>query len=88
MEQVDRVNTRKLGRIDLRHSQGFDLQQDDLRNAPDPSLAMNTANGYKLSPTIFCRSRSQELPRFVAGGTTKTRVIDLDPHRNLLVSSV
>ena len=44
-------NTRWPGRIDLRHSQGFDLQQGDLRIAPEPGLAMNTVNGYKtLAP--------------------------------------
>ncbi|HMP80130.1 MAG TPA: hypothetical protein PKD54_11810, partial [Pirellulaceae bacterium] len=38
-----------LGRVDLRRSQSFDRQQDDLQNAPEPGLAINTVNGYLFS---------------------------------------
>ena len=37
------------GQLNQRHSQGSDLQQDDLRNAPEPGLAINTVNGCYFS---------------------------------------
>ena len=54
--------TRKFGRIDPRPSEGFDLQPNDLRNAPEPSLATNTVNGHEK----VCRQKNELSLRVLA----------------------
>ena len=60
-------STRELGRIVRRHSRGFDRQQDDLRNAPEPSLAINAVNGY-----LFCNG-SQSKDKQVRAHSTSAK---------------
>ncbi|HMP80350.1 MAG TPA: hypothetical protein PKD54_12925, partial [Pirellulaceae bacterium] len=42
---------------------GFDLQQDDLRNAPEPSLATNTVSGYENAKPRVGRRGQVSSPR-------------------------
>ena len=48
-----------------RADQGFDSQQDGLRNAPEPDFAINTGNGYTALNALTTTWSQKPVGRFV-----------------------